>query len=154
VVYSFGAKRCSPRRRSPARRWSFALLLLAELRLAEAVTEKSSDAADVNVIWSIGDLGDYWILRECASRAGDCFCPMKSSSPCEWVLEWCCGRYVRFINSGWSNLLAVSHLRGSRVAVINTRSIKRTRLLDGYFRWMFKTSGLLAFLSGECEIGW
>ena len=125
-----------------------------ELRLAEALTKRLSDLRpDVNVIWSIGDLATIEFAKNGHPNQAIVIAPYESIFP---VTKW--SRSVKadvvvLVEKFWlANLLAVSQLRGSRVAVINTRSNKKDNgLLAGYFRWMVQNVDLFCFLSGEGE---
>ncbi len=123
-----------------------------ELRLAEALTKRLSELRpDVNIIWSIGDLATIEFAKKGHPEQAIVIAPYEHVFP---VMKW--SRKVRpdvivLVEKFWlANLLAVSQLHGSRVAVVNTRSNKKdSGLLASYFRWMVHNVDLFCFLSGE-----
>lgn len=125
-----------------------------ELRLAEALTERLlALRSELNIIWSIGDQATIEFTKRTNPDQAIVFSPYENIYP---VTKWF--RHVQpdvviLVEKFWlPNLLAIAQLRASRVAVINTRSNKKSNgLLAGYFQWMVRNVDLFCFLTGEGE---
>ena len=125
-----------------------------ELRLAEAVTKRLAQLRpDANVIWSIGDLATIEFAKKEHPEQAIVIAPYENIYPATKWSRMARPDVIVLVEKFWlANLLAVSQLRGTRIAVINTRSNKKeSGLLSGYFRWMVQNVDLFCFLSGEGE---